>query len=117
MTTENIRALIRSRLEQADEALGAAEILLERESLRTAVNRAYYAMFYAVLALLALRQQETSKHAGAISLFGREFVLGAKGAGEKQTKTLQKILEFIGIFWWIANTRRILFHHIGTQSG
>jgi uncharacterized protein (UPF0332 family) len=75
MTTENIRALIRSRLEQADEALGAAEILLERESLRTVVNRAYYAMFYAVLALLALRQQETSKLAGAISLFDREFVL------------------------------------------
>ena len=38
------------------------------------VNRAYYAMFYAVLALLALRKQETSRHAGAISLFDREFV-------------------------------------------
>ena len=31
-------------------------------------------MFYAVLALLALHKQETSKHAGAISLFDREFV-------------------------------------------
>jgi uncharacterized protein (UPF0332 family) len=31
-------------------------------------------MFYAVLALLALRKQETSKHTGAISLFDREFV-------------------------------------------
>ena len=31
-------------------------------------------MFYAVLALLALRKQETSRHAGAISLFDREFV-------------------------------------------
>ena len=38
------------------------------------MNRSYYAMFYAVLALLALRQLETSKHAGAISLFDREFV-------------------------------------------
>jgi uncharacterized protein (UPF0332 family) len=31
-------------------------------------------MFYAVLALLALRKQETSKHTGVISLFDRDFV-------------------------------------------
>jgi uncharacterized protein (UPF0332 family) len=31
-------------------------------------------MFYAVLALLALHKQETSKHGGAIALFDRNFV-------------------------------------------
>ena len=31
-------------------------------------------MFYAVLALLVTRKQETSKHSGAISLFDKEFV-------------------------------------------
>lgn len=75
MTNDNIQALVRSRLEQADETLEAARILVECDSLRAAVNRIYYAMFYAVLGLLALRQKETSKHAGAISLFDREFVL------------------------------------------
>jgi uncharacterized protein (UPF0332 family) len=74
MSTENVQALVRSRLEQADEALHAAQILLEQSSLRAAVNRSYYAMFYAVLALLALHQQETSKHAGVMSLFNRDFV-------------------------------------------
>jgi uncharacterized protein (UPF0332 family) len=74
MTNDNIRTLVQYRLEQADEALGAAQLLLDQHSLRAVVNRAYYAMFYAVLALLALRKQETSKHAGAISLFDREFV-------------------------------------------
>jgi uncharacterized protein (UPF0332 family) len=74
MSSDNIQALVRSRLEQADDALNAARILLEQHSGRAAVNRAYYAMFYAVLALLALRKQETSKHTGAISLFDREFV-------------------------------------------
>ena len=74
MSSDNIQALVRSRLEQADDALNAARILLEQHSDRAAVNRAYYAMFYAVLALLALRKQETSKHTGAISLFDREFV-------------------------------------------
>ncbi len=32
------------------------------------------AMFFAVLALLATRKRETSKHGGAISLFDKEFV-------------------------------------------
>jgi uncharacterized protein (UPF0332 family) len=74
MSTENIRALVRFRLEQADEALHAAQILLEQRSWRAAVNRSYYAMFYAVLALLALHQRETSKHSGVMSLFNRDFV-------------------------------------------
>jgi uncharacterized protein (UPF0332 family) len=74
MSSDNIQALVRARLEQADDALNAARILLEQHSGRAAVNRAYYAMFYAVLALLALRKQETSRHTGAISLFDREFV-------------------------------------------
>jgi len=75
MISDNLRVLVRSRLEQADEALGAAQILLAQDSLRAAVNRPYYAMFYAVLSLLVLRRQETSKHSGVISLFDREFVL------------------------------------------
>jgi uncharacterized protein (UPF0332 family) len=74
MSSDNIQVLVCSRLEQADDALNAARILLEQHSVRAAVNRAYYAMFYAVLALLALRKQETSKHSGVISLFDREFV-------------------------------------------
>ncbi|PKN30746.1 MAG: hypothetical protein CVU64_02015 [Deltaproteobacteria bacterium HGW-Deltaproteobacteria-21] len=31
-------------------------------------------MFYAILAFLAARKEETSKHSGAIALFDREFV-------------------------------------------
>jgi uncharacterized protein (UPF0332 family) len=38
------------------------------------MNRIYYAMFYATLAMLALRNLSSSKHSGAISLFHREFV-------------------------------------------
>ena len=74
MITKNTRALVTYRLEQADESLDSARVLLEKRLDRPAVNRAYYAMFYAVLALLATRKQETSKHSGAISLFDKEFV-------------------------------------------
>ena len=38
-------------------------------------NRSYYAMFYAVLALLQTTGQVPSKHSGAIALFDKEFVL------------------------------------------
>ena len=74
MITENIQALVKYRLEQADEALEAAGVLLEKGLDRQAINRAYYAMFYGVLALLATRKLETSKHSGAISLFDKEFI-------------------------------------------
>jgi len=74
MITENIQALVKYRLEQADEALKAAGVLLEKGLDRQAINRAYYAMFYGVLALLATRKLETSKHSGAVSLFDKEFI-------------------------------------------
>ena len=74
MTSENIMALVRYRLEQADESLQAASILIEKKLLRPSINRSYYAMYYAVLALLAIEKKETSKHSGVISLFDKEFV-------------------------------------------
>ncbi len=74
MMSENIQALVTYRLEQADESLEAARTLLDKGLIRPSVNRAYYAMFYAVLALLARGKKETSKHSGAIALFDRDFV-------------------------------------------
>jgi uncharacterized protein (UPF0332 family) len=74
MSSENIRNLVRFRLDQADAALRAARVLLDQDLFRDAVNRSYYAMFYAVLALLVTKQIGTSKHQGAISMFDREFV-------------------------------------------
>ena len=74
MMNSKIKALVSYRFEQVDESLDAARILLEQNLTRSSVNRSYYAMFYAVLALLVTRKQETSKHSGAISLFDKEFV-------------------------------------------
>jgi uncharacterized protein (UPF0332 family) len=74
MSRENILALVQYRLKQADDAVRAAHILLDQGFLRDAVNRSYYGMFYAVLALLVTKQLGTSKHQGALSLFDREFV-------------------------------------------
>lgn len=72
--TDDVKALITYRLEQAADAMQAAETLLKVQLWRDAVSRAYYAAFYTVLALLVLKGLGTSKHSGAIALFDREFV-------------------------------------------
>lgn len=74
MNSDQLPELLRYRIEQAHEGLSDAKTLFANGSLRGTINRAYYAMFYAVLALLATRQLGTSKHSGAIALFDREFV-------------------------------------------
>ncbi|MCB9078611.1 MAG: HEPN domain-containing protein [Anaerolineaceae bacterium] len=74
MKSEQVEALLRYRLEQARDTLRESEILLREAAWRGAINRAYYAMFYGLLALLVTKQLGTSKHSGALSLFDREFV-------------------------------------------
>ena len=74
MISENVKALVSYRLEQAEESMAAASMLLHQGLLRRSVNSSYYAMFYAILALLSIHKMETSKHSGAIALFDREFV-------------------------------------------
>ena len=73
---EEIAALIQYRLEQAEAALDDAKYLLDgNRSPQSVINRAYYAMFYAALALLQKAGKIPTKHAGAIGLFDTEFVL------------------------------------------
>jgi len=68
------QALVAYRLEQAGESLQSARLLLENSKYRSSLSRSYYAMFYAVLALLAVEGTRVSKHVGALSAFDREFV-------------------------------------------
>lgn len=83
MKQEEIKALIRYRLEQAETALEDAKYLLGgQRSPQGIINRSYYAMFYAAIALLQEIGRIPSKHAGAISLFDTEFV--KKGTFSKQ---------------------------------
>jgi len=74
MINEQLKTLVKYRIEQSKETLEDSKILLTRNSHRGSINRSYYAMFYSVLALLAIKKLGTSKHAGAISLFDKEYV-------------------------------------------
>ncbi len=70
----SIQALVDHRMEQANDALLASRVLIDADLSRDAISRAYYAIFYAVLALLVTRRLGTSKHSGALNLFNREFI-------------------------------------------
>jgi len=61
-------------LERAEEKLRAANLLLENDMFSDAISEAYYAMFHAAKALLALRSIYPKTHAGVVSQFGLQFV-------------------------------------------
>ena len=83
MKEGTVSDLIRYRLEQAQTALDDAKFLLDgNRSPQGIVNRSYYAMFYAGLALLEKIGKVPSKHTGLIGLFDTEFVL--KGIFSKE---------------------------------
>ncbi|HIJ66512.1 MAG TPA: HEPN domain-containing protein [Candidatus Hydrogenedentes bacterium] len=62
------------RLAQAEEALEDARILLGRARLQGAVNRLYYACFYAVTALLFSERHAAARHKSLLLLFDRHWV-------------------------------------------
>lgn len=72
--TEKQRQAITQRLKRARETLHEAQILKDAHHLVGTVNRLYYACFYAVNALLEIKELKSSKHSGVIALFNRHFV-------------------------------------------
>jgi uncharacterized protein (UPF0332 family) len=87
---ENIKAIVTYRIEQAEESVKDANLLLDSGgSLRSVINRSYYTMFYAALALIAAKGTGSSKHSGVISIFDREYVKTRVFPGE-MSKLLHK---------------------------
>ena len=93
MKDKNQKMLVERRLEQAQATLEEANLLIFRgRTTLGAVNRAYYAMFYAVLALLQYINMVPRKHSGALALFDNEFV--KKGIFSKElSNNLHKAFE------------------------
>jgi uncharacterized protein (UPF0332 family) len=93
MNLQDVELLVHHRLKQAEDTIQDAQLLLQCQgTLYGIINRIYYAMFYAVLALLQSAGKGSSKHAGVISLFDSEFV--HKGAFHKElSASLHKIFD------------------------
>ncbi|MBI3795559.1 MAG: HEPN domain-containing protein [Deltaproteobacteria bacterium] len=75
MNPEHVKVLVAKRMQEAAECLEDGKYLLSSgRGARTVVNRAYYAAFYAVLALLQTVGKTPRKHRGALTLFDTEFI-------------------------------------------
>jgi uncharacterized protein (UPF0332 family) len=72
--SESKKKAVRERMKQAHETLEESETLFEQDYWRGTINRAYYAMFYAVLALGASKGVVISKHTHAIAFLDKEFI-------------------------------------------
>lgn len=74
----SIQALVSYRMQRAKETLQEADILIERDCFNAAVNRLYYACFYAVTALLVKNKIAARTHQGMRQMFGLNFVATGK---------------------------------------
>lgn len=74
LDNEERNNLIRYRLDEAFESIEDVRLLVDHQRLRSAVNRIYYGMFYALLALGLAHNFETSKHAQLIGWFNKNFI-------------------------------------------
>ena len=55
-------------------ALHEADLLIEQQHFSRALNRVYYAAFYAAPVMVATRSLDSSRHSGVIALFQEHFV-------------------------------------------
>ncbi len=62
------------RLEQAKENLEEAELLYNANKYKGANNRAYYAIFHAIKAVLALEPIDFKRHKDVIGYFNKNYV-------------------------------------------
>lgn len=76
MTTidDDMTAFVRYRLEKAEEAYTAAKILYDAAQWNAAINRLYYACFYAASAILLDRHIGAKSHAGVLGMFSEHIV-------------------------------------------
>lgn len=79
---EEMRTLIRYRMERAQESLDEASLLFESGHTNTAVNRLYYACFYAVSSLLLTQNLSSSKHSGVRAMFHQRLVRTGRVSAE-----------------------------------
>ena len=83
LTDENYDALSRYRQERAQETMEEIPYLRDQGYYNTAINRLYYACYYAAVALLTKHHISTGTHAGVKTMLGLHFV--SKGKISKES--------------------------------
>lgn len=74
MRNKEVETLAKYRIEQSKENLEEAEVLFKNNKFKGANNRAYYAIFHAIKAILALEQIDFKKHSSVIAYFNKNYI-------------------------------------------
>jgi uncharacterized protein (UPF0332 family) len=74
MTDEEKKALIQYRITKAKDTYCEIALLIDHQLWNTAINRLYYACYYAVSALLIKYDVQAQTHAGTRRMFGLNFI-------------------------------------------
>jgi uncharacterized protein (UPF0332 family) len=78
MTPEERKEYVNYKIESALKTLDAAKVLAENGFWNSAVNRLYYATYYAVNALLVLNGIQSKTHSNTKSQFSLHFIKTGK---------------------------------------
>lgn len=90
LSEEHVNALVAYRLSRAKETLEEVPNLRDMGYLNTAINRLYYACYYALVALLIKNRIQVSTHAGVKQMLGLHFV--SKGLVSRESNRIFSIL-------------------------
>lgn len=84
---------IKYRLEKSKQSLKDAILLYQNSRWNASVNRLYYSLFYALIALLLKNGIDAKSHAGVRRMFGNEFVNTSK-IDAKYGKLFSKLFDW-----------------------
>ena len=74
MSTKISEELVRHRIEQSKRELEDAKLLYKNKSYLSANNRAYYSIFHAIRAILALEPIDFKKHKDVLAYFNKNYI-------------------------------------------
>ena len=72
--TDKQKDLCLYRVSQAEDTIRSAQLCMENHLFKDAINRSYYAAFYAVKAVLALTDTDFKRHKDVVAYFNKEYV-------------------------------------------
>ena len=86
------------RLNSALETLEATKVCIDSKHYKDAINRSYYAAFYAIKAILAMDGTDFKRHKDVVAYFNKTYVateifdkkLGRMLSNLQQTRMMQK---------------------------
>ncbi|MCM1234764.1 MAG: HEPN domain-containing protein [Ruminococcus flavefaciens] len=87
--------LCKYRIQEAEDSLTVAKNCLKDNFYKDTINRSYYAVFYAVKAILSLGTVDFKRHKDVIAYFNKEYVATGTFAREigRRLATLKQLRE------------------------